>query len=92
VGTGPDGTPLAFNAGYYSDAGLVMLDNRTQCRCWRKSEPGMHSPVADGPRGRAVIQNANAFCTAVDGYVYVLSGNAIGRIDPRSGEVSTWLQ
>lgn len=92
VGTAPDGTPLAFNAGYYSDAGLVVLENRPQFRYWWRSAPGAYSPVVDGPRGQAVIQNANAFCTGVDGYVYVLSGNAIRRIDPRSGEVSTWLQ
>ena len=91
VGTAPDGTPLAFNAGYYSDAGLVVLENGPQFRYWWRSAPGAHSPVVDGPRGQAVIQNASDFCTGADGYVYVLAGNAVRRIDPRSGEVSTWL-
>lgn len=91
VGLAPDGTPLAFNAGYYSDAGLVVADNGKQFRYWWRSAPGAHSPVVDGPRGQATIQNADAFCTAADGYVYVLSQNAVRRIDPRTGEVSTWL-
>lgn len=91
VGLAPDGTPLAFNAGYYSDAGLMVLENRSAPRYWWRGASGMHRSI-DGPRGEAIIDNAQDFCTATDGYMYVLTERTVRRIDPRSGEVTTWLQ
>lgn len=91
VGLAPDGTPLAFNAGYYSDAGLVVLENRPTPSYWWRAASGMHRSI-DGPRGEAIIDNAKDFCAATDGYMYVLTERTVRRIDPKSGEVTTWLQ
>jgi hypothetical protein len=36
--------------------------------------------------------DVHGFCTAADGYLYLRESNQIRRIDPASGEVSTWLR
>jgi hypothetical protein len=91
IGLAPDGTPLAFNAGYYSDGGLVVPDNGARFRYWWRSAPGNHRPPADGGRSQAHISEVKDFCSATDGFLYVLTEGAVRRIDPGSGEVTTWL-
>jgi len=91
IGLAPDGTPLAFNAGYYSDGGLVVPENGPRFRYWWRSAPGNHQPPADGGRGQAHISEVKDFCSATDGFLYVLTQGAVRRIDPGSGEVTTWL-
>jgi hypothetical protein len=91
IGLAPDGTTLAFNAGYYSDGGLVVPDNGPRFRYWWRSAPGNHLPPADGGRGQAHISEVKDFCSATDGFLYVLTQGAVRRIDPRTGEVTTWL-
>jgi hypothetical protein len=93
IGLGPGGVPLAWNAGYYGDAGLVALEDKPQFRyVWRSASPQNGRNYVDGPRGQAVIDEAEEFCTATDGKVYVRTKKAIRRIDPTSGAVDTWVQ
>lgn len=47
---------------------------------------------ANGARGQVHIRNVKDFCSATYGFLYVLTRGAVRRIDPRSGEVMTWLQ
>jgi hypothetical protein len=97
-GTAPDGTPIAFNSGHYSEPGFVMVENRPQFRYWWRgasarsgaSFNAYQAPV-DGPRGQAVVNRVKDFCTGSDGQVYVLHDRAVRRIDPRTGDVVTWL-
>ena len=91
IGLAPDGTPLAFNAGYYSDGGLIVPENAPRFRYWWRGMTGDRKPPLDGARGQAHIGEVQDFCSATDGYMYVLTYRGVRRIDPRTGEVTTWL-
>jgi hypothetical protein len=66
-------------------------DNGPRFRYWWRSARGNHLPPADGGRGQAHISEVRDFCSATDGFLYVLTQGAVRRIDPRTGEVTTWL-
>jgi hypothetical protein len=91
VGVTPDGTPVAFNdvprVGS-SYPGLVVLDKPepTLRHWWKVPQPG---GWIDGPQ--LAINAVLGFCSAPDGTVYFLQKNALRRLDPKTGEMTTWL-
>ncbi len=92
LGIAPDGTPVAFDDpsinSSSSHAGLVALDGpRPALRYWWKSRPGV--TWIDGPDSG--VSDVLDFCTATDGTMYFLQKNALRRLDPKSGQVTTWL-
>ena len=91
IGLAPDGAPLAFNAGHYSDAGLVSMSTAPPLRYAWRSAAGMHAPYADGARGQARLTDVKSFCAGVDGRIHLLTDRTVRRIDPASGAVDTWL-
>lgn len=91
IGLAPDGAPLAFNTGSYSDAGLVTMSTGSQLRYWWRSAAQVHGPYADGPRGKARLADVVSFCPGADGRLYLLTPHAVRRLDPATGTVETWL-
>ena len=98
VGFAPDGRPLAFNIAY-GQIGLVEFSGPKNWSLWWAGMPARagsdgrpdDAPL-DGPRTQARLLDVHGFCTATDGFLYLRESNAIRRIDPASGEVTTWLR
>jgi hypothetical protein len=90
IGVAPDGTPVAYDDPSSSGpgSGLIVLDKPGPAlRYWWKAGKG---ELIDGPGGsmNAVID----FCTASDGGVFFLQKDALRKLDPKSGVMTTWLQ
>lgn len=92
IGLAPDGTPVAFDDPAFnvgsSKAGLVMLDKPdASLRYWWKSRPA--KTWIDGPD--SAIANVLDVCSSSDGTMYFLQKRALRRLDPKTGQLSTWL-
>jgi hypothetical protein len=86
-----DGTPVAFNdvprvGTSYPE--LVILDKPEPAlrHWWKVPQAG---GLTDGPQPamNAVLD----YCSATDGTTYILQKNALRRLDPKNGQMTTWL-
>ena len=90
IGIAPDGTAVAFDDPSTNGtrrAGLVVLDKpEPALRYWWKAQPQLHVDGTEPGIG-AVLD----FCSSPDGTLYFLQKHALRRLDPKSGQMTTWL-
>ena len=87
IGLAPDGTVVAYDQAGLGHYGLVALDNPAAAlRAWWKVRAGGY---VDGPQPG--LDGVIDFCSAADGGIFFLQKYALRRLEPKTGQVTTWL-
>ena len=87
IGAAPDGTVVAYDQAGIGHIGLVALDPPAPAlRPWWKVRNGGYVDGAEPG-----LDGVMDFCSAADGGIFFLQKYALRRLEPKTGQVTTWL-